>query len=64
MPALIAAALAGAFAWEAFSTREYESVCARDKSMNLPTWRFNWIAFFVLPFAAVAAWGAWKWLAR
>jgi hypothetical protein len=53
----VAAALAAVFTWEAFSQREFESICARDPSMNLATWRFNWLLFFVLPFAAVAGYG-------
>lgn len=54
----VAAVLAAVFTWEAFSQREYESIRARDPSMNLATWRFNWLLFFVLPFAAVAGYGA------
>jgi hypothetical protein len=56
----IALVFAVAFTWEAFSRKEYESVAAKDSSMNLATWRFNWLVFFALPGYAIALYSAWK----
>jgi hypothetical protein len=55
----IALVLALVFTWEAFSRKEYEAICAKDPTMNLPTWRFNWLAFFAAPGYAVALLGWW-----
>jgi hypothetical protein len=56
---LIAAAIASVFTWEAFSRKEFEAVSKNDPSMNIETWRFNWLAFFSLPGYLVALYACW-----
>ena len=58
----IAALLAGAFAWEAFSPREFDQVHAQDPTMTRLTWRMNWVLFFTVPPAVLAAFGLARWL--
>lgn len=55
----IALVLALVFTWEAFSRKEYETIHAKDDTMNLPTWRFNWLVFFALPGYAIALFAWW-----
>lgn len=47
--ALIAVILAAVFTWEAMSRKEFEAIRAKDPTMNLATWRFNWFVFFAMP---------------
>ncbi|MBI5277017.1 MAG: hypothetical protein HY854_11200 [Burkholderiales bacterium] len=54
---VIAFLLAVVFTWEAFSRNEYETIRAKDPSMNVETWRMNWMLFFALPGYAVGAYG-------
>ena len=35
---------------------------AKDPSMNIETWRFNWLVFFALPGYAIALFAAWRYL--
>jgi hypothetical protein len=53
----LAAVMAVLAAREGFSRAEYESVHAKDPSMNLLTWRINWLVFFALPAAVLAFFG-------
>ena len=49
-------ALTLVFVWEAFSRSEFEKIRSKDPSMNITTWRFNWLVFFVLPGVLACAW--------
>ena len=46
---LAALLLAGVFAWEGLSNKEYEAIHARDPTLNRLTWQVNWLLFFALP---------------
>ena len=58
--AVIAVLLAAVFTWEAMSRKEFETIRAKDPTMNIRTWRFNWLAFFALPGYAIALFALWK----
>ena len=58
--AVIAVLFAAAFTWEAMSRKEFESVRAKDPTMNIQTWRFNWLVFFAVPGYAIGLYRLWK----
>ena len=41
------AALMGFFIWQAMNEKEYQTIHAKDPSLNRLTWRLNWLIFFV-----------------
>jgi hypothetical protein len=53
----LAAMIAVLAAREGFSRAEYESVHVKDPSLNLLTWRINWLLFFALPAGVLAFFG-------
>jgi hypothetical protein len=55
--AAAALACAAAFTWVAFSRKQFEAVRAKDPSMNIETWRINWLLFFALPGYAIGLYG-------
>jgi hypothetical protein len=55
---LLCTLLALAFTWQAFSRAAYERIHQDDPSLNVPTWRINWMLFFALPAAVLAMFGA------
>ena len=57
--AVIAVLLAAAFTWEAMSRKDFESIRAKDPTLNIVTWRFNWGVFFALPGYLVGVYGLW-----
>ena len=59
---LFLVALACAFTYEAFSRTSFEQVRANHPSMNLLSWRINWLVFFALPPAVLALFGVGKFL--
>lgn len=61
---LLLIVLACAFTREAFSRASFEQVRANDPSMNLLSWRINWLVFFALPPAVLAVFGVGKFLYR
>lgn len=50
--------LAAVFTREAFSSASFDKIHADDPSLNLATWRINWLLFFALPPAVLAGFGA------
>ncbi|HSH88407.1 MAG TPA: hypothetical protein VK996_00395 [Ramlibacter sp.] len=56
----ICAIAAGMFTWEGVSRKEYETIRQKDPTLNLLTWRVNWLLFFALPPALLALYGILK----
>lgn len=56
--AVISVLLAAGFTWEAMSRKAFEAIRAKDPTMNIETWRFNWLVFFALPGYMVALYHA------
>ncbi|MBL8379925.1 MAG: hypothetical protein JNM79_18795 [Burkholderiales bacterium] len=54
---LIATVLAIAFGREAFSHASFEKIRSNDPTMNLATWRINWLLFFAIPPGVLAILG-------
>jgi hypothetical protein len=62
---LLLVILAVAFTREAFSRASFDKIRASDPSMNLATWRINWLLFFAAPPAVLAVFGAARlWLGK
>jgi hypothetical protein len=62
---LLLVILAVAFTREAFSRASFDKIRASDPSMNLATWRINWMLFFAAPPAVLAVFGAARlWLGK
>ncbi len=55
---LLLVALAAAFTRLAFNRPDFEKARAIDPTMNLATWRINWLLFFATPPAVLALFGA------
>ena len=55
---LVCAGFAIGFARLAFDSADFESARSNDPSLNLPTWRINWLLFFSAPAAVLAVLGA------
>ena len=55
---LLLLALAVAFTRLAFDRAEFDQTRSNDPTMNLPTWRINWLLFFAAPPAVLALFGA------
>ena len=58
--AVVAVLLAAVFTWEGLSRKEFETVRAKDPTMNIETWRFNWLVFFALPGYLIGLYALWK----
>ena len=46
------------FTRQGLSRTDFEQTRANDPTMNLATWRINWLLFFALPPALLALYGA------
>ncbi len=55
---LLCAFRAAGFTREAFSSTSKDKIHGDDPSLNLLTWRINWLAFFALPPTLLALFGA------
>ena len=55
-------ALACVFTRMAFDKKDFEKTRANDPTLNLLTWRINWLLFFALPPALLALYGVTKFL--
>lgn len=55
---LLLVTLAVGFARLAFNSTDFEKTHADDPTMNLTTWRINWLLFFATPPAVIAVFGA------
>jgi uncharacterized membrane protein len=62
--AVAAVVMAVLFTWQAFNRKAFDTIHEKDPTMNIETWRFNWILFFALPGYLIGLYGAYKYWPR